>query len=381
MNWRWRVAKAVRLGYPLLVMHTPPLRPTTLVDLDRRAREIFREIVESFLETGEPVGSRTLSRRGIALSPASIRNTMADLASLGLLDSPHLSAGRSPTHAGLRLFVDGLLELGDLSNDEQAEIDARLGAAGGDLSAVLSEASTLLSGLAGGAGLVTTPSHESAVKHVEFVSVGPGQILVVLVFDDGTVENRLVATPLGLTPSQLAESTNFVNHRLKGRTLSEAVSQAMDDARRAEAALDTAVSALVQAGLAEWSGEDPMAGRKLIVRGRANLLQDAKAAGDFERVRTLFDDLERKRDLIQVLDAARDASAVKLFIGAENPLFSLSGSALVAAPYMDGNRRVVGALGVIGPTRLNYARVIPMVDYTAKVVGRLIERRGLNGFG
>jgi heat-inducible transcriptional repressor len=353
-------------------------RPTTLADLDARARDIFRDIVESYLETGEPVGSRTLSRRGISLSPASIRNTMSDLAALGLLDAPHLSAGRTPTHVGLRLFVDGLLEIGDLSRDEKAEIDARLAAAGSDLSSALSEASSLLSGLAGGAGLVTTPRRESPIKHVEFVGVGPGQTLVVLVFDDGQVENRLVNTPVGLTPSQLQESTNFLNFRLKGRTLSEALAQAMDDAKQAEASLDVVAANLIAAGFAEWSGEDPMAGRKLIVRGRANLLADSQAVGDLERVRTLFDDLERKRDLIQVLDAARDASAVKLFIGAENPLFSMSGSALVAAPYMDSQRRVLGALGVIGPTRLNYARVIPMVDYTAKVVGRLIERRGLN---
>jgi heat-inducible transcriptional repressor len=358
-------------------MNPNPARSTSLTDLDRRARDIFRQIVESYLETGEPVGSRTLSKRGVALSPASIRNTMSDLASLGLLDAPHLSAGRTPTHIGLRLFVDGLLEIGDLGKDEKAEIDGRLAAVGSDLSSILSEASTMLSGLAGGAGLVTTPSQESPVKHVEFVAVAPGQTLMVLVFDDGQVENRLVSTPLGLTYSQLQESTNFLNYRLKGRTLGEALHQTIDDAKRAKADLDQAAARLIETGFAEWSGEDPMAGRKLIVRGRSNLLTDGQAVGDLERVRVLFDDLERKRDLIQVLDAARDASAVKLFIGAENPLFSLSGSALVAAPYKDGQRRVVGALGVIGPTRLNYARVIPMVDYTAKVVGRLIERRGL----
>jgi heat-inducible transcriptional repressor len=352
-------------------------RPTTLADLDARARDIFRDIVETYLETGEPVGSRTLSRRGIALSPASIRNTMSDLAALGLLDAPHLSAGRAPTHMGLRLFVDGLLEIGDLSRDEKAEIDARLAVAGADLSTLLSEASSILSGLAGGAGLVTTPRSESPIKHVEFVGIGPAQTLVVLVFDTGHVENRVVKTPVGLTPSQLQESTNFLNFRLKGRTLSEALAQAIDDAKSAQDSLDAVAANLIASGLAEWSGEDPLAGRKLIVRGRANLLADSQAVGDLERVRTLFDDLERKRDLIQVLDAARDASAVKLFIGAENPLFSLSGSALLAAPYMDSQRRVLGALGVIGPTRLNYARVIPMVDYTAKVVGRLIERRDL----
>jgi heat-inducible transcriptional repressor len=339
---------------------------------------VFRQIVETYLETGEPVGSRTISRLGqIGLSPASIRNTMQDLSLMGLLDSPHTSAGRRPTHVGLRLFVDGLLEIGDLASDERDEIDARLAAAGSDLSAALQAASSVLSGLTGGAGLITTPSSESIIRHVEFVAISAGQTLVVLVFDNGRVENRLIDTDPGLTPSQLQESTNFLNHRLKGRTLSDARAQAVDDAKRAEAALDAAASGLVADGLAMWSGGLASEERKLIVRGRANLLDGSGAAGDLERVRSLFDELEQKRDLIAVLDATREASAVKLFIGAENPLFSLSGSALVAAPYMDSNRKVLGALGVIGPTRLNYARVIPMVDYTAQVVGRLIEQRRL----
>lgn len=358
------------------LMDTVAFASLRLSELDARARDIFRQIVETYLETGEPVGSRTVSRLGqIGLSPASIRNTMQDLSHLGLLDSPHTSAGRRPTHLGLRLFVDGLLEIGDLASDERAEIDASLAAAGTDLSAALQAASSVLSGLTGGAGLITTPSTEALIRHVEFVAISQGQTLVVLVFDDGRVENRLIDTDPGLTPSQLQESSNFLNMRLKGRSLSEALAQAMEDARQAEAALDAAAAGLIEDGMAMWSGGIAEGERKLIVRGRANLLEGGGAAADLERVRGLFDELERKRDLIAVLDATRDASAVKLFIGAENPLFSLSGSALVAAPYMDSNRKVLGALGVIGPTRLNYARVIPMVDYTAQVVGRLIEQR------
>jgi heat-inducible transcriptional repressor len=349
-----------------------------LSELDARARDIFRQIVETYLETGEPVGSRTVSRIGsIGLSPASVRNTMQDLAVLGLLDSPHTSAGRRPTHLGLRLFVDGLLEIGDLARDERAEIDASLAAAGTDLSSALQAASSVLSGLTGGAGLITTPSAEAVIRHVEFVAISHGQTLVVLVFADGRVENRIIDTDPGLTPSQLQESTNFLNMRLKGRTLSEALAQTMDDAQRAEAELDKAAANLIAEGMAVWSGGQGSEERKLIVRGRSNLLDGSGAAADLEKVRSLFDELERKRDLIAVLDATRDAAAVKLFIGAENPLFSLSGSALVAAPYMDSSRRVLGALGVIGPTRLNYARVIPMVDYTARVVGQLIEQRRL----
>jgi heat-inducible transcriptional repressor len=352
-----------------------PARPASLTDLDRRAREIFREIVETYLETGEPVGSRTISRRGIALSPASIRNTMQDLELLGLLDSPHTSAGRAPTHLGLRLFVDGLLEIGDLATDEKAEIDARLAAAGTDLSAALSEASSILSGLTGAAGIVTTPTREAALRHVEFVHVAPGQALVVLVLDDGAVENRLVGIDPGFTPARLQEVSNFLNARLRGRVLSEVLAGLAQEARLAQAELDAAAARVIEEGLAVWSGGREAEARKLIVRGRSNLLSDPGAVQDLERVRTLFDELERKRDLIALLDATREADAVKLFIGAENPVFALSGSALVAAPYLDSQRRVLGALGVIGPTRLNYARVIPMVDYTARVVGRLVERR------
>jgi heat-inducible transcriptional repressor len=348
-----------------------------LASLDRRSRDIFRDIVEAYLETGEPVGSRTLAKRGaLQLSPASIRNTMADLASLGLLDSPHAMAGRRPTHLGLRFFVDSLLEVGDLPENDRDSIEARMARTGQNKEQLLAGASELLSGIAGGAGLVLTPSREAPVKHAEIVAVGPGQALMVLVFEDGQVENRLLDTPAGMTPSAMAEATNYMNARFKGRTLAEARAEAADALKRDRAALDAAAASLVEGGLAEWSGEDPLAGRSLIVRGRANLLADAQAVADMERVRRLFDDLERNQELIQLLDIAGHGDSVRIFIGSENPLFSLSGSSLIVAPYTNAERKVVGALGVIGPTRLNYARVIPVVDYTAQVVGRILDGRG-----
>lgn len=348
-----------------------------LASLDRRSRDIFRDIVEAYLETGEPVGSRTLSKRGaLHLSAASIRNTMADLASLGLLDSPHAMAGRRPTQLGLRFFVDSLLELGDLSETERGAIEARITQAGQSKEQLLAGASELLSGLAGGAGLVLTPTREAPVKHAEIVSVGPGQALMVLVFEDGQVENRLLDTPAGMTPSAMTEATNYMNARFKGRTLAEARSEAAETLKRDRAALDAAAAALVESGLADWSGEDPLAGRSLIVRGRANLLADNQATADIERVKRLFDDLERNNELVQLLDVAGHGESVRIFIGSENPLFSLSGSSLIVAPYTNAERKVVGALGVIGPTRLNYARVIPVVDYTAQVVGRILDGRG-----
>lgn len=359
---------------------TPADRSASLRDLDARSREIFREIVEAYLETGEPVGSRTLSRRGaIALSPASIRNTMQDLTEHGLLAAPHVSAGRVPTHAGLRLFVDGLLEIGDVTAEERAAIEASVAGSAVSVDQVLERASDALSGLAGGAGLVLAPTRDAELRHVEFVALGPGEALTVLVFADGVVENRVIAVPEGVTPATLAEAGNFLSTKLKGRTLAEAREAMARELAEAQAQLDAAAARLIQEGFAQWSGEEADK-RALIVRGRANLLGDMDAAQDLERVRMLFDDLERKQDLISLLDRAKNSDAVKIFIGAENPLFSLSGSSVVAAPYMDREQRIVGALGVIGPTRLNYARVIPLVDYTARVVGRLLgEKTGRTG--
>jgi heat-inducible transcriptional repressor len=344
--------------------------------LDGRAREIFREIVETYLTTGEPVGSRTLSRLGaLGLSPASIRNTMADLVALGLLEAPHAMAGRQPTQLGLRFFVDSLLQLGDVRDDEKREIDAQIARAGANPQDVMGAASDLLSGLAGGAGLVVTPERDAPVRHAEIVGIGPGQALLVLVFEDNQIENRIINTPPDLPPSVLVEAANYLNARFKGKTLSEARAAASEALTHDRTALDRAAATLIENGLVEWSGEDPTLGRSLIVRGRANLLQDAQAAADLERARRLFEDLEKTRELIQVLDLAKAGEAVRVFIGSENPLFSLSGSSLIVAPYMNAERRVVGALGVIGPTRLNYARVIPVVDYTARIVGRVLDGR------
>ena len=336
--------------------------------MDRRSRDIFREIVQSYLDTGEPVGSRTISRsRGVQLSPASIRNIMSDLAEMGLIDSPHTSAGRVPTHVGLRMFVDSLMQLGEPGEDDKRAIESRLAGSGRWMENVLAEASELLSGLVGGAGLVSTPAADAPIRHIEFVRISSEQALAVIV-----AENRVLALPAGLPASSLIEAGNYLNARMKGRTLAEAREAVLDEVRSRKALIDQTAAKLVEDGLAQWSGEDPVRGRSLIVRGRANLLEDTSAADDLNRVRNLFAELERSENLLNVLDTAREAEGVRLFIGAENPLFSLSGSAMIVAPYMNAERKIVGALGVIGPTRLNYARVIPMVDYTAQVVGRLL---------
>ena len=348
-----------------------------LSELNERSRAVFRQLVETYLETGEPVGSRTLSKQlAMSLSAATIRNVMQDLEGLGMLDSPHVSAGRIPTQLGLRLFVDGLLEIGDVSETERGAIDAAMGATEGDMGAVLDEAGAMLSGLSQCASLVFAPKVEAPIRHVEFVGLAQDRALVVLVFEDGTVENRLFAPPEGMTPSAMREAANFLNATLEGRTLSDARAVVAAEIGRRRAELDRLAADLVEQGLAIWSGDREADGiDRLIVRGRANLLEDAQDADALERMRKLFDDLERKRDLAQLLDLARDADGVRIFIGSENKLFSLSGSALVISPYMNAERKLVGAIGVIGPTRLNYGRIVPIVDYTARLVGRMVADR------
>ena len=349
----------------------------SLASLNSRSREIFRSIVDSYLATGEPVGSRHLSRLlPITLSPASIRNVMQDLEELGLVYAPHTSAGRLPTETGLRFFVDAMLEFGAPSEEERQKIEAEVKAASQDrtLDGVLAEASSLLSGLTRGAGVVLTTKENVRLKHIEYVRLDAERALAVLVSEDGTVENRLVAIPAGLPASALVEAGNYLNARLRGRTLAEVRAEIEAARLSAQAELDELTAKLVDAGLASWAGLKGES-QQLIVRGQANLLDDLRAAEDLERIRLLFSDLETKKDVIDLLSRAETGEGVRIFIGSENKLFSLSGSSMIAAPFRDGAQQIVGVLGVIGPTRLNYARIVPMVDYTAKVVGRLMQGR------
>lgn len=346
----------------------------SLRDIDARARDVFRRIVESYLETGEPLGSRNLSRLlNAPLSPASVRNVMADLEDLGLIYSPHTSAGRLPTETGLRFFVDAIMEVGDLTQDERSNIEARVAARGGGATfeTVLAEASNLLSGLSRGAGLVITAKQDVRIRHIEFVRIEPLKGLVIIVGDNGLVENRVIDLPPGVPVSALTEAGNYLNARVRGLTLAEARQALQDEMEARRAELDQLAARLVDDGIASWSG-GAASGETLIVRGRANLLEDVRAAEDLEKIRQLFDDLENQRDIVQLLGLADGGEGVRIFIGSENKLFSLSGSSLVLSPYRDKDQRIVGALGVIGPTRLNYGRVVPMVDYTARVISRML---------
>lgn len=355
---------------------TMPLTDQNLQSLDMRSRDIFRRIVDSFLKDGEPVGSRNLSRMlPSSLSPATVRNVMSDLEHLGLVYSPHISAGRLPTQKGLRFFIDAFMELGDLSDDERRGIESQVRASGSGatMEHMLTEASQMLSGLSRGAGLVLTANNEVALKHIEFIQLEPTKALVVLVSQNGDVENRVVELPPGITVSQLHEASNFLNAHIRGRTLAEAKTEIARIKDQTKAALDTLSQDLVERGLAIWAGTESGLPSRLIVRGRANLLDNVTARADMELMKHLFEDLETQDGMIQLLGLAEEGSGVRIFIGSENKLFSLSGSSLVVAPYRDKDARVIGALGVIGPTRLNYARIVPMVDYTAQVVSRMLR--------
>ena len=345
-------------------MSTPPI-----TELTTRARDIFRLVVEGYLATGQAVGSKTLASAGaLNLSPASIRSVLHELESLSLLVAPHTSAGRLPTESGLRLFVDGMMQVAEPTAEERAAIESRL-AQPGPVEAALEATSALLSSLSSAAGVVMVPRREPRLAHLQLVPLATDRALAVLVGADGSVENRVVDLPPGLPPRALEQASNYISAHLGGRTLPEAVRAIRMEVASGRSALDAASRDLVERGLAVWS-EDALRRPVLIVRGQANLL-DEGALGDIERVRQLLDDLENKQSVAELLDAAREAEATRIFIGAENRLFALSGSSVIASPYRDRDGRVVGVVGVIGPTRLNYARLVPMVDFTAQTLSRM----------
>ena len=346
-----------------------------LEEMNNRSREVFRRVVEGYLTDGEPVGSRTLSREfSEDISAATIRNVMQDLEFLGLLGSPHTSAGRIPTQLGLRLFVDGILEVSEVDKNDRKKIDKIVSDETNQVEDILDDISTTLSGVTQGASLVLTPKREAPIKHVEFLPLSTSQALVVLVFADGHVENRLFKPPPGQTPSSMKEAANFLNALMEGNTLSEAKKLIKNeiDFRRQE--LDTLARDLVKSGLALWEDTEERHER-LIVKGRANLLNESSQQEDLDRIKNLFDDLERKRDIADFLELTEKGEGVRIFIGSENKLFSLTGSSLVVSPYMNSDRKIIGAVGVIGPTRLNYGRIVPVVDYTAQLVGKMIADR------
>jgi len=345
-------------------------------NMNDRSREVFRRVVQSYLESGDPVGSRTLTREmSEKVSAATIRNVMQDLEHLGLLDSPHVSAGRVPTQIGLRMFVDGLLEVRDLDAVDRDHLQNTMSSNSDGVPALMDRVGGALSGLTQGASLVLTPKTEAPIKHIEFVSLGPDRALVVLVFADGQVENRVFTPPMGQTPSSMREAANFLNAVAEGRTVSELQRVVRGEISKRRQEIDTLAKDMVESGLALWENEGT-ASERLIVRGRSNLINEGGDPAELDRIKTLFDDLERKRDIAEFLELTDEGEGVRIFIGSENKLFSLSGSSLVVSPYMNADRKIIGAVGVIGPTRLNYGRIVPIVDYTAQLIGKLMADRG-----
>ncbi|MBU2866718.1 heat-inducible transcriptional repressor HrcA [Pacificibacter marinus] len=350
-------------------------RTSLITEMNDRSREVFRKVVEGYLESGDPVGSRSLTRTmNEKVSAATIRNVMSDLEYLGLLDSPHTSAGRMPTQLGLRMFVDGLLEVGKVDQSDRDKIEETVNTDQNDVGATLDRVGSVLSGITHGASLVLTPKHEAPVKHIDFVSLDPSRALVVLVFADGHVENRVFKPPVGQTAASMREAANFLNALAQGKTLSELRRSVEIEIKSRRQELDTLAAELIENGDAFWEGEGPQ-NERLIVRGRSNLLGTGADDGDLSRIRSLFDDLEQKRDIAEFLELTEDGDGVRIFIGSENKLFSLSGSSLVVSPYMNAERKIIGAVGVIGPTRLNYGRIVPIVDYTAQLVGKILSSK------
>ena len=346
-----------------------------LTEMNDRSREVFQRVVEEYLQSGEPVGSRTLTRSlSENLSAATVRNVMQDLEYLGLLDSPHISSGRIPTQMGLRMFVDGLLEVDGLEITDREKLDGTINENNNDIAGALDKIGSTLSGITQGASLVLSPKQESEIEHIEFVSLAHDRALVVLVFSNGHVENRLFKPPLGQTPSSLKEAANFLNSIMQGRTLSQSKEIIKKEISIRRQELDSLAAELVENGVVFWEAKGDTQER-LIVRGRANLLESEAEEEELERIRLLFNDLERKQDIAEFLDLTEQSDGVRIFIGSENKLFSLSGSSLVVSPYMNSDKKVIGAVGVIGPTRLNYGRIVPIVDYTAQLVGKLISDR------
>ena len=350
-----------------------------IIELSERSKRIFRQIVDTYVETGEPIGSRTLARRpDQRLSPASIRNVMADLEDAGLLFAPHTSAGRVPTDLGFRLYVDGLLESGNINEEDRAHIDSLAAGSGRNLETILGDASSALSSLSRYAGLVLAPKAERPFKQVELVPLGPGRALVIVIADNGMVENRFIDVPVGIGAAALVEAGNYLTARLAGRSLAEARQQIEREIGERKSELDTLASKVVEAGLAIWGNDQASDEGVLIVRGHAKLLEDVTNLADLERIRALFGLLETKKNLLRLIELMQGAQGVQIFIGAENELFGMTGCSMVVAPYQTGDEdrpkggKIVGAIGVIGPTRMNYARIIPMVDYTARVISRLL---------
>ncbi|MEC7237484.1 MAG: heat-inducible transcriptional repressor HrcA [Pseudomonadota bacterium] len=351
------------------------MNDATLLGLKPRALEIFNALVTSYLGSGQPIGSKTLAQRlRHDLSPASIRSNMSDLEQAGLLYAPHTSAGRVPTETGLRMFVDGLMEYSpDLVTEDRMSIDGECAVRGVSVDELLEKTSRTLSGLSRCASLVLSPASNAELQHFEFVPLGENRALAVLVRMDGKVENRLIDLPPGVPQSALVRASNYMNARLSGRDLAAATGVIRTEIVAQRAELDEVSQRLVEAGVGLWAGDSASEDAVLVMRGQSNLLDDIQAGEELDTIRQLFDELEARENVLRLLDATTEGDGVKIFIGAENKLFVNTGCSLVIAPYHDSKQHVIGAIGVLGPRHMNYARIIPMVDYTSRAIATVLS--------
>ena len=343
-----------------------------ITELNERAEAVLRYIVDTYMESGEPVGSRTISKGlGLNLSAATIRNVMADLENEGLLFAPHTSAGRMPTQQGLRFYVDGLMEIGSLTSDERQNIKSQCLAAGHSMETLFDQASKTLSGLSSAAGLVVAPKTDKPLKQIQFVKLDNRRVLIVMVAQSGLVENRVMEVDQDVSESNLSAAANYLNAKLEGKTLNQTKKLVAADILGQQAQLDRITADLVQRGIALTSPENTPG--HLIVRGQTELLKDVKAIEDLEKAQALLAVLEEQETMARLLDSVEDADGVQIYIGTENRMFEHSGWSMVISPYKGQENQIIGAIGVIGPTRLNYSRVIPLLDYTSKVIEKIMS--------
>ncbi|NUR23060.1 heat-inducible transcriptional repressor HrcA [Frateuria sp.] len=340
-------------------------------DLDARARRLLRTLIAQYLADGEPVGSRTLSRSsGLDVSPATIRNIMADLEEAGLVASPHTSAGRVPTPRGLRLFVDSLIELQPLPREEMARLKRELPPGPTTTRDLLGNVSTLLSAMTHFAGVVTVPRQgDFPLRHIDFVPLPDARVLVILVFSDNQVQNRIVQLARPLDGRELEQAANYLNTHFAGLRVDDIRAHLLRELREAGSELNRLVASATELAAASFA---PQGGEDVLVSGQTNLMGYAELA-DLDRLRELFEAFQKKNELLQLMEVCARAPGVRLFIGEESGFAALDGCSVVTASY-GAQGRVLGAIGVIGPTRMAYERVIPVVQATAGLLSDALNR-------
>ena len=342
-------------------------------DLDDKKKIVLNQIIDSYLIDGAPVGSKTLSNKSEEMaSSSSLRNIMSQLEVMGLIYSPHVSSGRLPTEKGLRLYVDNLLAFQTIYNENDNLFLKDLNNAGQrGPKELLSEASASLSGMSSHAGIVVVPKTEKDLKHIEFVRLSKEKALVVLIDSIGSVENRIITIDEGTPDMTFEMAGNYLNSKINGQNIDELRTKINLDIKKRKNEIDSLAAGLISKGLAIWANDH--SDSSLIIHGHDKLLDDVQAIEDLEKIKSLFSTLGNQELSIQLLEDIASASGVKIFIGSENRLFEGTGCSLIIAPIQTYEQKVFGALGVIGPKRMNYSKIISMVDYTSQIVSKLLN--------